>query len=202
MNSSSDEESPQTGKAPETSSDSPQESNNTKEWKEWNEQRNGGSRRTVKLVVGAGIGIAAVVAVFFVKDRLETIENWVSPTLVEATGTVSRAGQPLTKGVVQTYYLDGSQMGALGAIEPDGTFRLMTNGVPGAYSGNHRVVILAMSSGMPPKSEVPEQYSNADRSPLRITVLRSGPNQFPLEIVEEASSKDSDPPPAEPRQKP
>ena len=75
-------------------------------------------------------------------------------------------------------------MGALGPIDADGTFRLTTNGEPGAYSGRHRVTVLCMDGGFPPKSIIPERYTQPETSPFVIHVARTGPNNVQLELVD------------------
>lgn len=115
---------------------------------------------------------------------LEPLADWASPTLCQVTGTVRYNGQPVTKGFVQTIYERRGVMGTLGSINPDGTFELTTNGVSGAYSGRHRVIVLCMDGGFPPKSILPERYTEPRLTPLVINVSRTGPNKVQLELVD------------------
>ena len=115
---------------------------------------------------------------------MEPLANLVSPTLCRVTGTVLYNGKPLDRGFVQTIYERRGLMGTLGPINADGTFELDTNGEPGAYSGRHRVIVLCMDGSMPPKSILPEQYTQPQTSPLVIQVSRTGPNQVRLELVD------------------
>lgn len=115
---------------------------------------------------------------------LEPLANWASPTMCQVTGTVRYNGQPVTKGFVWTIYERRGVMGTLGPINADGTFELTTDGVPGAYSGRHRVIVICMDGGFPPKSILPERYTQPRTSPLVIDVSRSGPNEVRLELVD------------------
>lgn len=115
---------------------------------------------------------------------LEPLANWASPTLREVRGTILYNGKPVTKGFVRTIHESRGVMGTLGPINADGTFELTTNDNRGAYSGRHRVVVLCMDGGFPPKSILPERYTEPQTSPLLIQVSRSGPNQVQLELVD------------------
>ncbi|MBC8117254.1 MAG: hypothetical protein H7062_22895 [Candidatus Saccharimonas sp.] len=113
----------------------------------------------------------------------EPLADLASTKLYKVSGTIRYNGQPLTKGFVRTIYERGGRMGTLGPINADGTFELTTNGDSGAYSGRHRVLVLCMDGGFPPKSILPEQYSDPRTSPLAIHVSRNGPNNVQLELV-------------------
>lgn len=116
---------------------------------------------------------------------LVPLADLVSPVLCPVSGTVLYNGKPLTRGFVQTIYERGGVMGTLGPIQADGTFELSTNGDPGAYSGRHRVIVSNMDGGMPPKSLLPEKYSDPRNSPFTIHVSRSRPNKMHLELEDE-----------------
>ncbi len=145
--------------------------------------RNGG----LKWGRGAVVIIAILSGIAWSFGWLEPLADLASPMLCEVTGRVLYNGKPLTKGFVQTMYERGGRMGTLGPIEADGTFRLTTNGDPGAYSGRHRVIVLSMDGGIPPKSILPQQYTQPETSPLVIQVSRTGPNKVELELVDTAT---------------
>ncbi len=131
--------------------------------------------------------IAVVIVLLFVGlawgiGWLEPLIDMASPTLRPVTGTVRYNGQPLTKGFVRTIHERGGRMGGLGPINADGTFELTTNDDPGAFVGRHRVIVLCFDGGMPPKSILPERYSEPRLTPLVIQVSRTGPNQVQIEL--------------------
>ena len=138
----------------------------------------------VKWGRGAALIVLILGGVAWGLGWLEPLVDFASPKLCEVRGTVQYNGKPLTKGFVRTIYERAGVMGTLGPINADGTFELTTNGHPGAYSGRHRVIVLCMDGGFPPKSILPEQYSDPQISPLAIHVSRTGPNKVQLELVD------------------
>lgn len=92
------------------------------------------------------------------------------PALVEFSGQIFYQGKPLTTGGIFTETIEPGLIGAVGALDSDGRFTLMTNGVPGAYTGRHRLAVSAMSSGSPPQPIVPAHYTQPRTSPLFIDV--------------------------------
>ena len=138
----------------------------------------------VKWGRGAALMVLILGGIAWSLGWLEPLVDIASPKLCEVRGTVQYNGKPLTMGFVGTNYERGGLMGALGPIDADGTFRLTTNGEPGAYSGRHRVTVLCMDGGFPPKSIIPERYTQPETSPFVIHVARTGPNNVQLELVD------------------
>lgn len=92
------------------------------------------------------------------------------PALVAFTGRVLYNGQPVRTGGVLTEHSNTSLMGAVGALNENGEFTLMTNNEPGAYVGQHKLAVSAMSGGSPPVPIVPGRYTQPGSTPLRLTV--------------------------------
>ena len=136
---------------------------------------------------GAILIVLCLVGLAWGLGWLEPLIDAASPVLCPVTGTIQYNGKPLTTGFVRTICERGGMLGALGPINADGTFELNTNGVPGAYTGRHRVVVLYMDGGMPPKSLLPEKYTDPRSSPLTIHVSRNRPNKVQL-AVEDAKA--------------
>ncbi len=98
---------------------------------------------------------------------------------VPVGGTVTYQGQPVTSGTV-TFVPDKPGPAASGAIRPDGTYALSTDGVPGAVPGRYTVMIISLGNtagALPeqrnplPPLRLPEKYSNNRRSGLTAEVL-------------------------------
>lgn len=92
------------------------------------------------------------------------------PELVAFRGKVFYKGKPLTGGGIFTQPSDPKLVGGVAALEPDGSFTLMTNGVPGVYVGTHKLAVSVMSSGSPPTPLIPAAYTEIRSTPLVIQV--------------------------------
>lgn len=143
-------------------------------------------RRTVLIwvLLGLAIVVAGVCGAIALTGGVEPLANLISPKLVEVTGRVNFNGKPLTAGYIQSFYERQGWMGAMGEIKPDGSFRLVTNGDPGAYSGKHRVIVMWMTNNFPPKHLLPEVYTQPQTTPLVIQVSRSEKNDFQFDLVD------------------
>jgi hypothetical protein len=130
----------------------------------------------VVVLVAAGGTIMAI--------GVDSIADQIAPKLVEVTGKVKFNGQPMTAGFVQTYYARKGYMGSLGPIGKDGEFKLLTNGDAGAYSGEHRMVVIWMDNSFPPKHLLPAKYTSPASTPLVIQVSRSGKNELEIELMD------------------
>jgi|GEM_PF-7135286 len=128
----------------------------------------------------------AILMGFWYAGRLDTWIDYLFPERAEVRGTVILNGQPMTTGIVQTYLSNPSpgMMGGLAPIEKDGTFRLLTNGDPGVYCGEHKVVVSYMTNTFPPKSLIPLSYTDAKTTPFTLRVKRHQLNT--MELVVEA----------------
>lgn len=130
----------------------------------------------VLILVTAGVTVASL--------GLDATADLISPGLIDVRGKVTYNGKPLTDGFVQTYYTRKGWMGALGEVEKDGTFQLKTNGDPGVFSGDHRVVVMLMDNRFPPKHLLPDRYTQPDTTPFVIHVSRWKSNEILLELTD------------------
>ena len=130
----------------------------------------------VVVLLAAGVTVASL--------GLDVTADLISPSLVDVRGKVTYNGKPLTDGFVQTFYARKGWMGALGIVEKDGTFQLTTNGDPGVFSGDHRVVVMWMDNRFPPKHLLPDRYTQPDTTPLVIHVSRWKSNEILLELTD------------------
>jgi hypothetical protein len=128
--------------------------------------------------------VLAVAGTIAAVGGVEPFRDLISPALVEVTGKVTYNGKPMSDGFIQTYYERKGWMGALGLIEKDGTFRLRTNGEPGAFSGSHRVIVSWMDNNFPPQSLLPERYGDPRKTPFVVHISRSGENILTLDLVD------------------
>jgi hypothetical protein len=122
------------------------------------------------------------------------------PKLAKVSGKVTYKGQPVTSGRVAftPEASKGSSSGqvATGDIGSDGSFRLTTFDTnDGAVLGQHIITVQVLQGnenmGKPkpdgtfdyklPKSVVPVKYTEADKSPLRYTVVE-GTNNYEIEL--------------------
>lgn len=124
------------------------------------------------IVPGLAVVIVGLTGVVIAVGGLNGLADLISPVPVEVTGTVMFKGKPVTDGYLQTYP-DRRLMGALGSIASDGTFRLLTNGDPGAYPGTHKVVVMWMDNSNPPKHLLPDKYTSPQTTPLILRVQPS-----------------------------
>jgi hypothetical protein len=100
------------------------------------------------------------------------------PTLYPVKGKVSVGGAPLTSGIVMfapdTGRGNKESVGPIGTIEPDGSYKLTTNGKAGAPAGWYKVTV---STNAPPK----EGASSAPpESPVYVNPVYSDPKATPL----------------------
>ncbi len=110
----------------------------------------------------------------------------------DVEGIVKLDGQPVPAGKV--FFQPAAGRGATGAIQPDGTFTLETEGESsGALIGEHRVAVVAFQSGKggrpdptaprtPMKALVPERYLAAGTSGLTFEV-KPGDNHAELNLT-------------------
>lgn len=118
------------------------------------------------------------------------------PALVEYSGRVLYKGEPVTTGGVLTERVDDSLMGAVGVLDQDGRFTLITNGEPGAYVGTHKLAVSAMSSGSPPRPLVPGKYTQPGTTPLRIEVTSDPTRNQGEFVLEESDDQPKETPPS------
>ncbi|QDT97785.1 carboxypeptidase regulatory-like domain-containing protein [Gimesia aquarii] len=118
-----------------------------------------------------------------------------TPPLARVKGTVTLDGKPLTSGTVQfTPNKDRGTTGrmALGGIQPDGTFELMTiKAGDGAQIGHHLVAIECYEStefdpknptNPEPKSLIPKRYTDSNKSGLTAEVKANEENSFTFDL--------------------
>jgi hypothetical protein len=120
--------------------------------------------------------------------------------LLPVWGTVKVEDQPLTAGWV-TFYPDEARGNRstrlpLAEIKPDGTYRLSTNGRPGATAGVYKVVVAASQDPIPlkprrnpdgspwkPRWLIHEKYTRPDTTDQRIEVVENAsPGRYDLEL--------------------
>lgn len=131
----------------------------------------------ILLVAAVGGSITAV-------GGIENFQNLMGPTMVEVRGKVNYNGKPLSAGFVQTYYerQGPGWLGGLSPLEPDGTFHLQTNGKPGVLSGKHRFVVTWMDNSFPPKSLLPQKYTDPETTPFVFQISRQGHKDLVLDL--------------------
>jgi hypothetical protein len=135
----------------------------------------------VLLAVG---GVAALVGVVM---GVVVLENSRSATLAPVRGRVLWNGNPVTIGAVMTIYDDDPLLGAIGGLDSEGRFELMTNGQMGAAVGRHTVRVASFPDGMNPPPLVPRQYAYFESTPLFIEVRSDSKlNDFELLLEGEA----------------
>jgi hypothetical protein len=119
----------------------------------------------VRVFAALTVAAIAAVAAYFI-----LVHESGPPELVAFRGKVLYKGKPLTGGGVFTQPLDPNLVGGVAALESDGSFTLMTNGIPGAYVGTHKLAVSVMSSGSPPTPLIPAAYTEIRSTPLVIQV--------------------------------
>jgi hypothetical protein len=76
-------------------------------------------------------------------------------------------------------------------IQPDGTYALQTNGLPGATAGWHRVTVMALEAGLAispdgnlimPRSLLPEKYRDPELSGLSCQVRGGQENRLDIDL--------------------
>ena len=131
-------------------------------------------------------GLIGGVMVAWVSGLDQQVANFLSPKLVPVTGRVTYRGKPLTTGLIDTRPVGRDVMGGLSGIDENGRFELRTNGKPGTYVGEHKVVIISMSAGFPPQPLIPGRYGEFRATPLSIEVTTNAEdNQFEIELEDE-----------------
>jgi hypothetical protein len=123
------------------------------------------------------------------------------PKLSKVSGKVTFKGKPVNNGSVIFTPTGGGGMAlqtATGQLNEDGTFSLTTfNTGDGAVIGQHTATVESRGSDINelnkpradgsiayvlPKSQVPEKYTRADKSPLKYTVEDGKSNYFEIEL--------------------
>jgi len=118
------------------------------------------------------------------------------PPMAKVTGTVTLDGKPVPRGTIQ--FIPDSQKGtpkgppAVGQLDKDGRFTLVTAGVEGAIGGWHRVRIQAQGEGSGKDLEgnfgpepwlIPMRYNNPATSKLSFEVKADQDNDIPVELT-------------------
>jgi hypothetical protein len=138
-------------------------------------------RVAVFLAVPVLIAIGAVVGIALGWE--DVLRKWTRPKLVAVTGQVEMDGKPVPAGFVRTKFLDGPGGTALGPLDKDGRFSLTTGDDSGAFLGRHKVMVYYMDNSFPPKSLVPEKYTQPETSPVTIEVNASADrNHFVIRL--------------------
>jgi hypothetical protein len=106
-------------------------------------------------------------------------------------GQVLIKGRPVTNGSIVFTSTDPTATGAIGRLDQDGRFSLMTyEPDDGAPAGEYKVVVRAFenlgttddASTVQPKSLVPRQYTSLETTPLRKTITAQEVNTIDIEI--------------------
>lgn len=111
--------------------------------------------------------------------------------LIPVTGKVTLEGQPLVHGTV-SYRPQGDLTSpqATGPLDKEGTYRLYTDGQPGAPAGRYRVVVFAYDQptsgpghrGLP-RSVISDRYHREETTPLEREVRTDAPpSAYDLEL--------------------
>lgn len=129
---------------------------------------------------------------FGLNDGWAKLQALWTPPLIPAQGTITFAGQPLTRGMIITEPVNGRWKGSVGFIDEKGQFEFKTdiNGdyVRGAYPGVHKVIVqVSRNDGRfgaaAPPSLVPDRYTTFATTPLVVEISRSpDTNQFSLSL--------------------
>ena len=123
-------------------------------------------------------GVALLVCAAFIGAIIWYLDQ---PVLVTTTGRVTSEGKPLDNAFVMSIPVNGGGT-AVSAVDVDGKFKLETNGVEGAYTGQHKLLVRAFTHDMPPKPTIPAKYLDETTTPLTIHVKQGEPNYFEFEI--------------------
>ena len=144
-------------------------------------------RVLLTVLVIAVIGGAGTAAWWYVTSQ--------EPTLYPVTGVVYLDGEPMPGGLIMTRHVDDPQLlGALAPIGKDGRFELKTNLVPGAYGGEHKIIVVYNTETFPPIPLIPEHYSNPAKTPFSV-VVDADTHKTPLKLE---LTGGREPPPAAP----
>lgn len=118
------------------------------------------------------------------------------PKLIEVQGKVLVGDQPATKGMgFVTFHPDDSKGNksleeAVGAIQPDGTYRLITRDKPGIEKGWYKVGV-SIAEVLDPKNPYvtkwlmpnPDRFQDWNKSGLRIEVVeKPQPGQYDIKL--------------------
>ena len=117
------------------------------------------------------------------------------PKLYPVKGVVYLDGKPMPGGLIMTRHVDNPKLlGALSPIDKEGRFELMTNLVPGAYGGEHKILVIYNTETFPPFPLIPAHYSEPATTPFSV-VVDADTHKSPLKL-ELTGGKE--PPPARP----
>lgn len=117
------------------------------------------------------------------------------PPTFKAGGTVLMNGVPVEGATVIFRAQDHPKL-ASGVTDAQGKFTLVTDGAgDGAFAGEHIVLVAKYEDdlaakpdpnlpALPPgkKNVLPLKYNDANKSPLKQTVTKEGPNDFKIEL--------------------
>lgn len=113
--------------------------------------------------------------------------------LAPVQGKVTYQGKPVTHGQVVFTPQDGTPgPQAIGQIQADGSFHMMTNDKKGAAVGPHKVTVHSRAHLTAEQTKalqvgkllIPARYANEQETPFRFEVKRGG-NDCPLELEDE-----------------
>ncbi len=153
-------------------------------------------RFNVLRVAIAGLCLVVLAGVIFV---MAVYSVGPPQRLVQATGTVTWDGKPVTVGAVMTVLENDPTFSSIGALDQQGRFTLSTNGeADGTAVGRHKLVVASFGDGMPPPPLVPAEYTTLPTTPLVIDVS-SDParNHFEIKLTGELPKRGNRPPPRE-----
>lgn len=93
------------------------------------------------------------------------------PPIYPVHGVAYLDGEPMTEGVVMTYYAGRPELlGGMAGIGKDGRFEFTTNDKSGLYAGEHKIMVSLMSGGFPPVTLIPEKYASPAHTPFSVVV--------------------------------
>ncbi len=109
------------------------------------------------------------------------------PPMQRVTGTVKIDGAPLPRGEIQFEPSSTKGASAVGTIDANGQYELITAGVKGAIIGSHIVTVSARAvprdeTDTFPKSLIPEKYSQPLESGLKKEVTSGAANVIDIEL--------------------
>jgi len=144
----------------------------------------------------AGLFLVILAGVIFVM-AVQSVDD--TPTLVQATGTVTWDGKPVTIGAVMTVLENDPAFSSVGELDENGHFTLQTM-VPGdgTVAGRHKLWVASFGNGMPPPPLVPAEYTTVKTTPLMIDVSADpDKNHFDIRLTGELPQRGNRPPPRE-----
>lgn len=134
--------------------------------------------------------LLAVAGIFFgLFDGVQWLSDALKPARVSVVGRVVYNGEPLSDAIIETRPIDGDLMGAIGAGDDQGQFKLLTqirgDFLDGAYAGEHQVTVKRYDTSVmafgPPPLLTPSKYASFNTSPLRINI-EAGQAELVLEL--------------------